>query len=555
MHYRKNVLAIAAAAILISSVLVPVGFLQKAEAATIDINTDTTWTNMSIGAADVVNIHPGATLTINGQAIIEGTINVGSKSALEIGPSGKLVLIGSLNLMGFFNVRDMGVLNVDDGQLNIKGGTLNVDSGVVGGTLLIGSDGFIDILDGGTINVSSLFTVAPGGRLDVNSGSVVSTTGLHVTSKGTLDLESSLNLNNGGALFANSGGTLNLKDGADLMIASGSLLGVGGTINVGKGGRFFANSGGTFDLGGTLNTNTDRPLNVCGTLNVTPGGKVNDNSGMLNICSDAKLYVDNSGTVNLKVGTQYFDGLIDVNGLINISNTLKIGLFSTFNVNSGGKLKVNPAGIVELSGKLVLKKGGALSNAGAINQQCGGTFTKESGSTFIGDPVVDVCITFPITHMSDTTVSSGTKLSNGGNTISGERVTSTSQIKGDKIDQITIRLKKSGAPTGNAIIGVFSSTGALKKQFAAKDVSTLTTTFKDYTFSLTGGQLYTIASGDRIGIKYTGGSSINGISVMRDTNVADPFDGTKTDLQQFKAGVWSGINTNDMYMILRQTHA
>lgn len=164
-------------------------------------------------------------------------------------------------------------------------------------------------------------------------------------------------------------------------------------------------------------------------------------------------------------------------------------------------------------------------------------------------------VSFPIIHMSDTTKSSGTKIANGDKTIVGEHVTGTSQLVGDKIDQITLRLKKVGAPTGNAIIGIFDSAGNLKKQFGTKAVNTLTTSFADYTSSLAGGELYTIVSGDSIGIKYTGGDpTANYISITRDTKSADPFDGTSTHYQQFKSGVWSGNNTHDVYMILKQTH-
>jgi hypothetical protein len=157
--------------------------------------------------------------------------------------------------------------------------------------------------------------------------------------------------------------------------------------------------------------------------------------------------------------------------------------------------------------------------------------------------------------MSDTTKSSNTKIVQGEKTIVGELVTGSSQLVGDKIDQITLRLLKTGSPAGNAVVGIFDNNGNLKKQFGIKAANSFTTSPKDYTFSLSAGQLYTIVTGDRIGIKYAGGSpTTNYISITIDTNAANPFDGTNTRYQQFKAGSWSGNTGHDTYMILKQTH-
>src|SRR4029078_2418344 len=65
---------------------------------------------------------------------------------------------------------------------------------------------------------------------------------------------------------------------------------------------------------------------------------------------------------------------------------------------------------------------------------------------------------------------------------------------------------------------------------------------------------YTIQAGDRIGIKYDGGSASNYLSVMVDSNAADPFDGANTYRQWF-TGSWQSLTDEDMYMILRQTHS
>src|SRR3989441_9171382 len=154
------------------------------------------------------------------------------------------------------------------------------------------------------------------------------------------------------------------------------------------------------------------------------------------------------------------------------------------------------------------------------------------------------------TYMQDTTSSSG-QSSFPGRPIQEEDVTSSSGRVGKQIDTILIKLKKGGSPTGNVTIGVFNTDLSVKKIFATKNVSTLTTSYTDYTFSLSSSdQLYQIQVGDRIGIKYAGGSSSNSVSIMRDTASADPFDGTNSYYTYYTTA-WNNVQTYDLYMTLK----
>ncbi len=161
--------------------------------------------------------------------------------------------------------------------------------------------------------------------------------------------------------------------------------------------------------------------------------------------------------------------------------------------------------------------------------------------------------TFPATHMSDTTQTYGLHLYSA-QQAHVEFVSSSSQLVGKSIDQITLKIRKTGAPTGTAQIGVFNADLTVKKLFGTKDATTITSTYTDYTFSLSGNELYTIQPGDRIGIRFTGGNSNNYAAVMLDRNSADPFDGGNTYRQQYNTS-WGSYPVDDMYMILRQTHA
>jgi hypothetical protein len=161
--------------------------------------------------------------------------------------------------------------------------------------------------------------------------------------------------------------------------------------------------------------------------------------------------------------------------------------------------------------------------------------------------------TYPIVHMQDTSVSFGS-LVYAGRQINAEYVTASSQLVGDKIDSITLGLQRVGSPTGTAEIGIFNTNLSVKKLFGTIDVSTISTSFRDYEFTLAGSELYTIASGDRIGIKYIGGSSSRGVNVMIDRNEADPFDAMNSHRIRYESA-WLYFDTvEDLYMILKQTH-
>jgi hypothetical protein len=134
-----------------------------------------------------------------------------------------------------------------------------------------------------------------------------------------------------------------------------------------------------------------------------------------------------------------------------------------------------------------------------------------------------------------------------------EYVTEDSQLVGDKIDSITLQLKRVHTVDGTAEIGVLNEDLSVKKLFGTLDVSTLTQQYADYEFKLTD-ELYTIEAGDRIGIKYDGSSGSNWVSVMLDLDPEDPFDGANSYLQYHHQGSWKSSPDRDMYMILKETY-
>jgi Asp-tRNA(Asn)/Glu-tRNA(Gln) amidotransferase A subunit family amidase len=160
---------------------------------------------------------------------------------------------------------------------------------------------------------------------------------------------------------------------------------------------------------------------------------------------------------------------------------------------------------------------------------------------------------FPVEHMSNSTASAGYGVYFQ-KPARVEYVTEDSELVDDMIDSITLKMKRVGTINGTAEIGVLNEDLSIKKLFGTLDVTTLTPTYTDYEFLAD--ELYTIEAGDRIGIKYEGGSleSTSWISVMLDLDAADPFDGANSYLQYHYQGAWRNSPDRDLYMTLVQTH-
>ena len=179
-------------------------------------------------------------------------------------------------------------------------------------------------------------------------------------------------------------------------------------------------------------------------------------------------------------------------------------------------------------------------------------FISECG--VFGPPPPSTDPSYSTTHMSNTTASAGYGVY-AQKPARVQYITESSQLVGDKIDSITLKLKKVGIINGTAEIGVLNEDLSIKKLFGTLDVSTLTPTYTDYEFKLTD-ELYTIESGDRIGIKYEGGGfdETSWVSVMLDLDAEDPFDGANSYLQYHYQGSWRSSPDRDMHMVLKQTN-
>lgn len=95
----------------------------------------------------------------------------------------------------------------------------------------------------------------------------------------------------------------------------------------------------------------------------------------------------------------------------------------------------------------------------------------------------------------------------------------------------------------------YSSTITQAKSFGTLDVSTLTTSYTNQTFTSTA---YTVQQGDYIGVRYnqTGNGTVE---VRIDSNASDPFDGTASKYAEYDNynGNWTHTANNDVAMTLQ----
>lgn len=136
-----------------------------------------------------------------------------------------------------------------------------------------------------------------------------------------------------------------------------------------------------------------------------------------------------------------------------------------------------------------------------------------------------------------------------------EYVSSTSALIGKQIDSIIFNLKKgTSSSTGTAQVGIINPDLSMEKTFASLSIASLTGSYTPTEFKLPEGDSYTIQAGDRIGVKYTGGtSSSNYLAIMRDTNTADPYDGSHTRFTYYTTS-WDPSNSYlayDLVMTLK----
>ena len=146
-------------------------------------------------------------------------------------------------------------------------------------------------------------------------------------------------------------------------------------------------------------------------------------------------------------------------------------------------------------------------------------------------------------NLSDTT--GGQSLFTGSDVIGSAQINSGSTLIGTTVFALEIPLFGQGSPTGEAIGGVFDSSGNLLHEFNRVDVSTLQTQssvmsapFPTFTFEGTAG--YTLSSGENIGVKFEPtGTSNTSHRIFTRTSSSDNFDGSNTSYGARSVSGWT----------------
>jgi len=115
------------------------------------------------------------------------------------------------------------------------------------------------------------------------------------------------------------------------------------------------------------------------------------------------------------------------------------------------------------------------------------------------------------TPTATVTITSATGENEGfGNTITRvrQKFSTGHALIGEDITSFTVNLEKNGSPTGDVTAGIYTSGDVLKADFGLIDVSTLPTSFVTKTYYYMSGDS-SIANGDSIQLRYSGGSSGN----------------------------------------------
>ena len=367
------------------------GTYTKSGAVTTTISS--VFNNTATGA---VNIGSG-TLLVSGGGTSDGSIGGNAGSTLQFS-AGTYTLnapaattVATLVNGATVNVNGTGAQSV--GALTLSGGTVNLNA--TGGTTLASLD-----LSGGTLGGTGTFdvtgltnwsggTLTGGGVANFNGGTNISSTSVHDTFKGTLNLFGTTTWTN--AAVGNVG-QIRIGSGATV-VNKGTFLDntvAATSINANFGGVGTFSNEGTYTKSGAVTTT------ISSVFNNTATGAVNIGAGTLAVAASATT---NAGSTDIAAGAQLSTsglawtnvGLIQGNGTVNLgtatltnSGTLKPGatgatgtLFITGNlVNAaGGTIQAEIGGTTAASQYDVLAVSGNVNLAGTLNSPLINGFT------------------------------------------------------------------------------------------------------------------------------------------------------------------------------------
>jgi autotransporter-associated beta strand protein len=388
-------------------------------------STATTYAGTLTGTGTVSQ--NGSTLvTITGALNHTGPTNVGGSGGLAIGNGGTAGSISAnINVSSFVRFNRSDILTyagntTGSGQLQKQGagslritGSLGHTGGttVSGGTLQIGVAGTTGSISGNITNNAFVAfnrsdnltyggVISGTGILSHSGNSVLTLTGNHTyTGETRTDAGSTLSLGNGGTtggILATAADPATIVTNgvvrfnrSDSLTFFGSSAGTGsiekqgtGTLNlIGN----YAHTGGTTVSAGILTLGT-------GATTGTLAGNVTNNALFIFQNSTATTYtgtVTGTGTVSQNGST-----LVTITGALNHTGPTNVGGSGGLSIGSGGSAgsissNINVSSFVRFNRSNALAYGGAITGAGDVQKNGGGTLTLSGVHTYNGDTVIN----------------------------------------------------------------------------------------------------------------------------------------------------------------------
>ena len=302
----------------------------------------------TINSTGAMNVFDGATPTINGSLLNNGTVGFGDTSE---GTEGILTINGDLTNNGAFvmadgnfsgvsvqgNLNNAGTLTVGDGNFievngaltNAAGATLNVN-GSYGGTSLTVNPG---IDNAGALNLTNSSFSGSGGSVTAGGPVINESTGTIMLESGAF--MSAPGFTNNGTLSIQAGGTADFRGGAFTNLSGGTLT--GGTYVI----------GGTFQFDGGNGVINNIAAGTSLTLDGQNGGSPlvlsGDNNALVNLTSNAGKFTLTNGVV-FATDTTSTGGTFTNTGTLTTTGTGS----NAFNV-TGNIFNTSP-GVINLAG-------------------------------------------------------------------------------------------------------------------------------------------------------------------------------------------------------------
>ncbi|MBS0558591.1 MAG: hypothetical protein JSR21_00905 [Proteobacteria bacterium] len=357
---------------------------------------------LTIGAGSTYTASDGATTTLYGAIVNDGTISVVGGS----GANGYLNIGNSVALSGGGTV----LLSTNTGggaaYIHGNGQTLTNADNTIEGSGTIG-DGSLSVVN------QKLIQAAPEGgnaTLTLNGGGITNTGTLKATSTATLAVNTTVN-NAGGTITAASGGTVQIvnatvQGGLLTTAGTGTLATVGsstldgttqGTLTIGSGSTYTASNGASTFLLGTIAND--------GTIAVLGGSGAN---GYLAMGGDVTL--SGGGAVVLSTRSGGGSAYIHGNGttLTNVNDTIE----GTGVIGDGNMVLVNHA-VVDATpesdtASLLLNSSGGVTNTGTLEATGGGTLVVQTNVANAGGLVTAAGAGSAVTITGNATITGGT---------------------------------------------------------------------------------------------------------------------------------------------------